>query len=167
MGLFTKDVHSMNDLFTHQLKDIFYAEKRILGALPKMIDKASSPELKEGLRSHLEETKGHVVRLEQVFQMRGVTPATVKCPAIDGIIEEAEDVSGDVDNAQVMDAAIAASAQAVEHYEITRYGTLIAWAKELGHPECADILGMTLSEEYAADDKLTKLAEERLNKQAA
>ena len=166
MGIFTKDIKSMDDLFVHQLKDIYYAEKRIVGALPKMIDKASSAALKQGLQMHLEETRTHVTRLEEVFSMHGVEPDSVKCPAIDGIIEEADEVAGDVDSKSVLDAAIIASAQAVEHYEMARYGTLIAWAKQLGHSDCASVLQQTLEEEMAADQKLTLLAEGGINQAA-
>jgi len=167
MGLFTKDIKTMNDLFVHQLKDIYYAEKRIVGALPKMIEKASAGELRQGFEHHLEETKVHVQRLEQVFQMHGVEPDTTKCPAIDGIIDEADEVAGDVDDKSVLDAALIAAAQAVEHYEITRYGSLIAWAKQLGRSDCADVLQQTLEEEKATDQKLTGLAESRVNRAAA
>ncbi len=166
MGLFTKEIESMDDLFVHQLKDIYYAEKRILGALPKMMDKATSPELRQGFQSHLEETKGHVLRLEQVFEMHGAQPESVTCPAIDGIIKEADEVSGEVSDKNVLDAALVASAQAVEHYEMTRYGTLIAWAKQLGRADCADLLSQTLEEEKAADQKLTRIAESVVNQKA-
>lgn len=167
MGLFTKDIETLNDLFVHQLKDIYYAEKRIVGALPKMIAKATSPELRKGFESHLEETRGHVKRLEQVFQMHGVQPESVTCPAIDGIIDEADEVSGEVSDKNVLDAALIASAQAVEHYEMTRYGTLVAWAKQLGRDDCASVLSQTLEEEKAADLKLTKLASNQVNRKAA
>src|SRR5215831_12852238 len=127
MGLFGKDIKTLNDLFVHQLRDIYYAEKQIVQALPDMIEKATNSDLKNGFETHLEETKNHVKRLEQVFKMHGVDAKGVDCPAIDGIIEEADDVAGDVDDKAVLDAALIASAQAVEHYEMTRYGTLIAW----------------------------------------
>jgi ferritin-like metal-binding protein YciE len=167
MGLFTRDIENMNDLFVHQLKDIYYAEKRIVGALPQMIEKAASPDLRNGFEKHLTETKGHVKRLEQVFKMHGVEPATVTCPAIDGIIKEADEVSGEVADKKVLDAALIAAAQAVEHYEISRYGTLIAWAKQLGRPDCASVLQETLAEEKATDEKLTQLAESGINRAAA
>lgn len=167
MGLFTRDIQTMQDLFVHQLKDVLYAEKRIVKAMPALIDKATSPELKNGLQMHLEQTRNHVTRLENVFRMQDIEPSTVKCPAIDGIIDEAEEISGEVADKGVLDAAIAASSQAVEHYEITRYGTLIAWAKELGRADCASILGETLQEERQADQALTQLAEQRLNHAAA
>ena len=132
MGLFSKDIKSMDDLFVHTLRDIYYAENQIVKSLPDMIEKASDPQLKQGFQSHLAETRNHVTRLEQVFRMHGAQASGVDCPAIDGIIEEADDVAGEVDNKSVMDAALIAAAQAVEHYEMTRYGSLIAWAKQLG-----------------------------------
>lgn len=167
MSLFSKDIATLNDLFVHTLQDIYYAENQIVTALPTMIEKASSPLLRQGFQSHLAETQNHIKRLEQVFQMHGLSPKGVNCPAIDGIIEEAEEVTGDVADEGVLDAALIASAQAVEHYEITRYGTLIAWAKQLGHADCASMLKLNLDEENAADQKLTKLAESRLNQLAA
>jgi len=167
MGLFTKDIESMDDLFVHQLKDIYYAEKRIVGALPEMIQKASAPQLKQAFESHLAETRNHVKRVEQVFQMHGATPESVDCPAIDGILEEAQEVAGEVADKQVMDAALIAAAQAVEHYEMTRYGTLIAWAKTLRRDDCANVLKANLSEEEAADKKLTQIAESGVNQKAA
>ena len=167
MGLFTKDIESMDDLFVHQLKDIYYAEKRIVGALPEMIQKAAAPQLKQAFESHLAETRNHVKRVEQVFQMHGATPESVDCPAIDGILEEAQEVAGEVADKQVMDAALIAAAQAVEHYEMTRYGTLVAWAKTLGRDDCANVLKANLSEEEAADKKLTQIAESGVNQRAA
>ena len=167
MGLFSKDIKSLSDLFAHTLQDVFYAEKKILKSLPDMIEKSTSPELKQGLKSHLGETEGHVRRLEQVFKMCGIEPKGVDCPAIDGIIEEAEDVAGEASGAQVLDTAIIAAAQAVEHYEITRYGSLIAWAKQLGRSDCAQTLELTLKEEKAADEKLTRIAETSVNRKAA
>jgi ferritin-like metal-binding protein YciE len=167
MGLFSKDIHSMDELFVHTLRDIYYAEKQLVKALPEMVDKASDAQLKQAFQSHLGETKNHVVRLEQVFKMHGVEAKGVDCPAIDGIIEEAEEVSGEVENKAVLNAALAAAAQAAEHYEISRYGTLIAWAKQLGRNDCAKVLQQNLDEEKAADRKLTEIAEARLNLQAA
>src|SRR6187401_3544250 len=113
MGLFTKDIKSMDDLFVHTLRDIYYAEKRILKALPEMIEKASDAGLKQGFQTHLGETKNHVQRLEQVFRMHGVEAKGVNCPAIDGIIEESDEIAGNVDDKQVLNAALAAAAQAV------------------------------------------------------
>jgi ferritin-like metal-binding protein YciE len=163
MGLFSRDIHSMDDLFVHTLRDIYYAEKQIEKALPKMIDKASAGELRKGFEKHLEETHNHVARLEKVFEMHGETPKGVDCPAIDGIIKEANEVAGDVADKDVLDAALIASAQAVEHYEITRYGTLITWAQQLGRQDCASILQQTLDEEKATDKKLTAIAESKVN----
>ena len=167
MGLFSKDIKTLDDLFVHQLRDIYYAEKQIVQALPEMIEKAKDPALKQGFEAHLGETKNHVKRLEQVFKMHGVEAKGVECPAIDGIIEEADEIAGEVDDKKVLDAALIAAAQAVEHYEITRYGTLIAWAKQLGRPDCASVLQENLEEEKAADSKLTALAERNINVKAA
>lgn len=167
MGLFTKDIHSLNDLFVHQLADVYYAEKRIVATLPKMIGKATHPELKRSFEQHLGETKTHVTRIEQVFEMHGAKIETVTCPAIDGIIKEADELAGEVDDKDVLDAALVAAAQAVEHYEIARYGTLVAWAKQLGRSDCAAILSKTLEEEKATDSKLSTLAGNTVNRAAA
>jgi ferritin-like metal-binding protein YciE len=167
MGLFSKDIKTLNDLFVHTLKDIYYAENQIVKALPDMIEKATDSGLKQGFKSHLQETKGHIQRLEQVFKLHGVKAEGVDCPAIDGIIEETNEIAGDVADKQVLDAALIAAGQAVEHYEMTRYGTLIAWAKQLGRPDCASVLEQNLKEEKAADAKLTSLAERGINAKAA
>ena len=110
MGFFSKDIKSLDDLFVHTLRDIYYAEKEIEKALPDMIDKATSPQLRQGFEKHLDETRGHVQRVEQVFEMHGVKAKAVRCPAIDGILEEANEVAGDVDDKQVLDAALIAAA---------------------------------------------------------
>lgn len=167
MGLFSKDIKTFDDLFVHTLRDIYYAENQILKALPTMIDNASDPTLKQGFEKHFKETQGQVQRLEKVFELHGVNVAGVDCPAIDGIIEEAEDVAGEVEDKNVLDAALIAAGQAVEHYEITRYGTLIAWAEQLGRNDCASLLRQNLEEEKATDQKLTSLAESNLNRKAA
>jgi ferritin-like metal-binding protein YciE len=167
MGLFTADIKTMNDLFVHQLQDIYYAEKQLVKALPKMAAKATDKQLKQGFLTHLDETKTHVQRLEQVFQMHGAEVKAVDCPAIDGIIEEADEIAGEVAGNSVLDAALISAAQAAEHYEITRYGSLIAWAKQLGRNDCASVLQKTLEEEKAADKKLTALAESKVNLRAA
>ena len=167
MGLFSKDIQSMEDLFTHTLRDIYYAEKQIVKNLPAMIDKATDSELKMGFQTHLRETQGHVTRLERVFEMCGIEAKGVDCPAIDGILEEADEVAGEVGDKNVLDAALIAAAQAVEHYEMTRYGTLIAWANLLGRDDAARILEQTLAEEKATDKKLTNLAEREVNRDAA
>jgi ferritin-like metal-binding protein YciE len=167
MGLFSKDIHTMDDLFVHTLRDMYYAENQIVKSLPEMIEKASDPQLKQGFQMHLRETENQIKRLEQVFRLHGAEPQGVDCPAIDGIIEEAEDVAGEVDDKNVLDAALIAAAQAVEHYEIARYGTLIAWASQLGRSDCATILKQNLDEEKATDQKLTKMAESKVNRRAA
>jgi ferritin-like metal-binding protein YciE len=167
MGFFSKDIKTMNDLFVHTLRDIYYAEKQIVKALPDMIDKATNPELKQGFQTHLRQTENHVKRLEQVFQIVGQKAQGVDCPAIDGIIKEANEVAGEVEQKKVLDAALIAAAQAVEHYEMARYGTLIAWANELGKRDCVPLLQQTLDEEKATDKKLTEMAETQVNRKAA
>jgi ferritin-like metal-binding protein YciE len=167
MGLFTKDIKTMNDLFVHQLQDIYYAEKQLVKALPKMAEKATDKELRQGFLKHLDETNVHVQRLEQVFQMHGAEIKAVTCPAIDGIIKEADETASDVADRRVLDAALINAAQAAEHYEIARYGSLIAWAKQLGRNDCAGVLQKTLDEEKATDQKLTALAEGKVNLRAA
>ena len=167
MGFFTRDIKTMDDLFVHTLRDIYYAEKQIEKALPKMVEEATDPSLKQAFQMHLGETKNHVKRVEQVFKMHGVDVKGVDCPAIDGIVEEAEDVAGEVDDKRVLDAALIAAAQAVEHYEMTRYGTLVAWAKQLGRSDCTSVLQQNLDEEKAADAKLNQLAESNVNRKAA
>jgi len=166
MGLFSKDIKTFDDLFVHTLQDIYYAENQITKALPKMIEKATDPQLKQGFETHLRETEGQIKRLEQVFKMHGQEPKQVDCPAIDGIIKEANEIAGDVEDKNVLDAALIAAAQAVEHYEITLYGTLIAWAKQLGRSDCAAVLAETLAEEKATDEKLTTMAETTVNSNA-
>jgi ferritin-like metal-binding protein YciE len=167
MGLFSKDIKTMDDLFVHTLRDVYYAEKQLLKALPEMAEKATDAQLKQAFQSHLGETKNQVVRLEQVFKMHGVEAKGIDCPAIDGIIKETKEIAGEIDDKAVLNAALAAAAQAAEHYEISRYGTLIAWAKQLGRNDCARVLQQNLDEEKAADRKLTEIAEARLNLQAA
>ncbi|HML30160.1 MAG TPA: ferritin-like domain-containing protein [Hyphomicrobium sp.] len=167
MGFFSKDIQTFDDLFVHTLRDIYYAENQILKALPTMIEKTTDPNLKQGFEKHLQETRGQVQRLERVFELHGVDVKGVTCPAIDGIIEEADEVAGEVADRQVLDAALIAAAQAVEHYEMTRYGTLIAWAELLGRKDCAALLRQNLEEERATDAKLTSLAETSLNRKAA
>jgi ferritin-like metal-binding protein YciE len=146
---------------------MYYAEKQLVKALPKMAEKTTDPQLKQGFLSHLDETNVHVKRLEQVFQMHGAEIRAVTCPAIDGIIKEANEVAGEIEDKSVLDAALINAAQAAEHYEITRYGSLIAWAKQLGRNDCASVLQKTLDEEKATDRKLTALAESKINLRAA
>lgn len=167
MGLFSKEIKTMNDLFVHTLRDVYYAEKQIVKALPDMVEKSNDAQLKQGFRTHLRESENHVKRLEQVFQLLGQKAQGIDCPAIDGIIEEANDVAGEVEKKAVLDAALIAAAQAVEHYEMTRYGTLISWARELGRNDCIALLQQTLDEEKATDQKLTAMAEAQVNRKAA
>lgn len=167
MGLFTKDIKTLNDLFVHQLKDIYYAENRTAKTLPDMIKKATNPELKQGFELHLTQTETHIKNVEEVFRMHGVEVEAVTCPAIDGIIKEADEVASEVADKQVLDAALIAAAQAVEHYEMTRYGTLVAWAKRLGRADCASVLEKNLKDEKDTDAKLTRLAESEINRLAA
>jgi ferritin-like metal-binding protein YciE len=168
MGLFTKDIQSMDDLLLHGLKDIYYAENRIVKSLPKLIDKATNRDLTKGLKDHLEETKNQITRLDQVFQKLGENPQGVKCPAIDGLIGEADEIAGEVSDKEVLDAAIVGAAQSVEHYEIARYGTLIAWAESLGRDDVVRLLTTNLNEEKAADKKLSTVAVRKgVNRKAA
>jgi ferritin-like metal-binding protein YciE len=158
MGIFTKDIKTMDDLLLHGLQDIYYAEQQIIKALPTTIDKATNRDLATGLKNHLEETKKQIERLEKVFLKLEKQPSGTKCPAIDGIISEADEVAGEVEDKAVLDAAIVASAQAVEHYEMCRYGTLIAWAEALGHDDIVRFLTTNLNEEKAANTKLNTVA---------
>jgi ferritin-like metal-binding protein YciE len=166
MGWFTPDMQTMDDLFIHTLQDIYYAEHQIQKALPTMADKASDAELKKGFNMHLRQTKGHIKRLEQAFKKLKAKPQGTKCPAIDGIIDEANEIAGEIDDKMVLNAALIAAAQAVEHYEITRYGTLVAWAKLLGRGDVAKLLSMNLKEEKATDKKLNGIATRKINKKA-
>jgi ferritin-like metal-binding protein YciE len=169
VGLFSKDIKTMDDLLLHGLQDIYYAEQQITKALPKMmIDQATNRDLAHGLKTHLEETNKQIERLDQVFRKLGQKPSGTDCPAIDGLIKEADETAGEVDDKSVLDAAIIANAQAVEHYEIARYGTLIAWAEELGHDDIVRFLTTNLNEEKAANTKLNTVALRKgVNRKAA
>jgi ferritin-like metal-binding protein YciE len=167
MGWFTADVHTMDDLFLHSLQDIYYAENKIEKSLPEMIEKASDGELKKGFQTHLKQTRGHIKRLDQAFKKMKQDPKGTKCPAIDGILDEANEIAGDVDDKMVLNAALIGAAQAVEHYEITRYGTLVTWAKTLGRNDVAKLLAANLKEEKATDQKLSGLAKKKINRKAA
>ncbi len=149
----------LGKLFVHQLKDVYFAENAITKALPKMANAAQSPDLKNGFRKHLDQTQEHVKRLEQVFEIIGMRPEGTECEAIKGIIKEGDEVAKEFAKTSAGDAGLAASAQAVEHYEITRYGTLKAWARQLGLEDAADLFEMTEQEEIATDESLTELAE--------
>jgi ferritin-like metal-binding protein YciE len=160
-------VKTMEDLFVDTLKDIYYAEKHILKALPGMVKKAGNRKLKEALETHRQETEGQVDRLEQVFKMMDVPARGKKCEAIEGILAEAKEHMDDIEEPQVLDAGMIGSAQAVEHYEITRYGTLIAWAKQLGREDAIPLLEANLEEEKHADALLSEIAEASVNQRAA
>jgi ferritin-like metal-binding protein YciE len=160
-------IQTFEDLFHDMIQDIYYVEKKLVKTLPGMAKKASTPELRSAIEDHLEETKGHVERLDQVFETLGKTPKAKKCEALEGLLAEADEVLSAINDEQTLDAAIIASAQAVEHYEIARYGTLCAWAERLGKDDVVDLFEKTLEEEKAADEKLTMIAEEEVNPQPA
>ena len=158
---------NLEELFVETLKDIFYAERQILRALPKMAREAASPELKKAFETHRDETEGHVERLQQVFELLNKPARGKTCDAIIGIIEEAKEVMDEFKGADALDAGLAASAQAVEHYEIARYGTLKTWANQLGMKDAAKLLDQTLQEEIKTDKLLSDLAMSKVNKKAA
>ncbi len=168
MGFFTKDIKTLDDMLLHGLQDIYYAEHQITKALPKMMDLATNRDLASGLKLHLEETNKQIERLDQVFKKLGKKPSGTDCPAIDGLIKESNSTAGEIDDKSVLDAAIVANAQAVEHYEIARYGTLIAWAEELGHDDIVRFLTTNLNEEKATNIKLNTIALRKgVNRKAA
>lgn len=157
---------SLRDLFEMELKDIYYAEKALVKALPKMAKGATSQDLKEGIEAHLEQTKGQVERLEQVFELIEIPAKGKKCEAMEGLIAEGASLLEEDADPEVLDAGIIAAAQKVEHYEIASYGTLCTWAKQLGLDEAAELLGATLAEEKETDEKLSELAESQINSAA-
>jgi ferritin-like metal-binding protein YciE len=156
----------LDELFHDTLKDIYFAEKKILGTLPKMAKAARSPDLKKAFEKHCGETEGHVTRLEKVFAEIGKKPQTKTCDAILGITDEGAEIMKEYKSSPALDAGLLAAAQAVEHYEMSRYGTLKAWARELGLNEAAQLLGQTLEEEKKTDATLTQIAEAVVNQQA-
>jgi ferritin-like metal-binding protein YciE len=158
MGLFSKDIETLDHLFTHGLQDIYYAENQILKALPKLIDNASSPDLRKRLKRHLSETERQVSRLEQIFQMREEKPKGTKCYGINGLISEGDELTSDIAGKKLLDVGIIASALAVESYEITRYTSLIGWARQLGRNDFAEILSSNLGEEDATKAGLDRLS---------
>ncbi len=160
-------MNTLDDLFLHFLQDVYYAERQLLKALPKMASSAQAPALKEAFTAHREETVHHVERLEQVFEKIGKPAKGVPCEAIKGLIEEAEEVIGDSQPGAVRDAGLIACGQAVEHYEMARYTSLIAWATAGGHAELVALLGQTLGEEQKAERMLGELALKQINKSAA
>ena len=160
-------IKTMEDLFVDTLKDVYYAEKQILKALPEMVRTARTSELKKALETHRKETEGQIDRLETIFKGLDVTARGKKCEAIEGIIREAKHHMQEIENDNVLDAGMIASAQAVEHYEICRYGTLIEWAKDLGMEEASELLETTLEQEKNADKLLTQIAKSSANSRAA
>jgi len=158
---------TLNDLFLETLKDIYYAEKQIVRTLPKMAKAAQSEELKAGFEQHAHESEGHVERLEQIFEQIGKPARGKTCEAILGIIEEGKSIMEDFKGTEALDAGLIAAAQAVEHYEMARYGTLKAWAQQLGMKDAVPLLDATLKEEEATDKKLTDLGVSQANQKAA
>ena len=156
---------SPNEVFEHLLQDMYYAEKKLVKALPKMAEASSNEDLKKAFEEHLEETKGHVDRIKKVLEMLGLEVSTEKCPAMDGLVKEGEELMKDIEKGTLRDVALIAAAQKVEHYEIASYGTLCELARTTGNDDAHDILGETLEEEKAADSKLSKLAEQGINEE--
>ena len=159
--------NDLSDLFEDTLKDIYFAEKQILRALPKMAKAASSPQLREAFEAHRQETEGHVERLEQIFEKLGKAARGKTCDAIQGIIDESKEIMEEYQGKSALDAGLAASGQAVEHYEMARYGALIAWAKQLDMPKAAALLDETLQEEVKADKLLTQIGATKAEEKAA
>ncbi len=157
---------TLNDLFHDGLRDIYYAERKILKALPKMARGAQSEQLKAAFEQHKEETEGQVERLQKVFEIIGKAARGKTCPAIDGIVEEGEEILDEFKESPALDAGLVGAAQAVEHYEIARYGTLKRWAQELGMNDAVRLLDETLKEEMKTDENLTKLADAGANRKA-
>jgi ferritin-like metal-binding protein YciE len=158
---------TLSDLFLAQLKDIYYAEKKIFRTLPKMVKAAQVPELKQAFTAHREETQGQIERLEQVFEMLGKRPQTKPCEAINGIVAEGEETIEDFGESAAIDTGLVAAGQAVEHYEMARYGALNAWAGQLGMSEAAALLNQTLQEEMKAERLLTQIAKRKADQTAA
>ena len=159
--------NGLRKLFEDELKDIYWAEKALTKALPKMAKKATSPELVDAINNHLQETENQVSRLEEVFESIGMKAAAKKCEAMEGLLKEADEIVGEAEEGAVRDSAIISAAQKVEHYEIASYGTLCAFAKTLGEEEAASLLEETLNEEKMADETLTEIAEASINMEAA
>src|SRR3984957_12540132 len=164
--LFPMKLESLHDLYLCELRDLYSSEDQIVKALPKMIEKAESTHLRNALKSHLEETRGHVARLEQVFEMHGEEAKKQKCKGMQGILEEGDEMVGKDATPAVRDAAIISACQRVEHYEMAAYGTVRTYAEQMGHERAAALLKQTLDEETAADEKLTQIARSRVNIQA-
>ena len=167
MQLLKPEFHNLEDLFWDQVKDIYDAEQRLTDALPKMADAANDPQLKSAFREHLEQTRHHVERLEQIFRGAGKEPERETCDGIKGLLKEGELMIGAKGDADTCDAGLIAAAQRVEHYEIAVYGTIRTYAESLGRNDFVDLLQRTLDEEGEADKKLTRIAESKVNLQAA
>lgn len=163
MPLFTPDIRSMQDLHHRLLQEMLQSERQIARALPRLTDQARSPALRQLLADQQRQSQQHVQRLQEVAALTGTAPRGMACPALEGLLREAQGIARDIACPDLMDAALAAAAQAVKHYEISRYRTLIAWSRELGHAEAAALLSTTLVEERVADARLSSLAEARLN----
>jgi ferritin-like metal-binding protein YciE len=160
------EIANLQELLVDEMRDIYNAENQILKALPKMAKKATNPKLKQAFESHLQETEGHVERLKQIFEGLGQKPTGKKCAAMQGIIQEGSELMSEDMSDEAMDAALIAAAQKVEHYEMASYGTVRAWATVAGMKDVAKVLQQTLTEEGAADQKLTKIAESSVNVEA-
>ena len=151
-------LETLHALYLKELRDLYHAENQIIKALPKMIDSTNSPELRKALSTHLDETRNHVTRLEQVFRLHNEEPKTETCKGMEGIISEGKNMLSHDENPDVLDAGIIAGAQKVEHYEIASYGSVRTWAEQMGHTQAAQLLQETLDEEKQADAKLTQIA---------
>lgn len=167
MGLFSESLNSFDDLLTHQLEDVYDAEHQLMDALPKMADAASSGDLRNAFNTHLMETRVHAQRLEEVFRLLGKDASRTTCPAMKGLVKEGSETIKATGDPKVKDAALIASAQRIEHYEIAAYGTLRALARQVGLDAAARLFQQTLDEEGNADKKLTRLAEGHINAEAA
>ncbi len=159
-------LESLEHLLLHEVKDLYHAEKQLVKALPKVAKKASSPELKNAVEEHLQQTETHVNRLERIFELLGQPAKSVKCKGMEGILDEAEDAMDQNGTPETLDAAIIMSAQKVEHYEIASYGSAATWADMMGRKDIKELLGQTLQEEEQTDKKLTELAKADVNKRA-
>ena len=159
-------LNSLEDLFIHELKDLYSAEKQLTEALPKMVEAANTPALQDAFNAHLKETETHLERVHQILQKLNVNPGNAKCDAMEGLIEEGEEIINMKADADVKDAALIGAAQRVEHYEMAGYGTARTFALRLGHIDAADLLQQTLDEEGEANMKLTSLAENGINEKA-
>lgn len=167
MSLFSEKLDTLHDLYLNELRDLYSAETQLVDALPKMVEAATDPELKRAFADHLEQTHGHVERLDEIFDGLGEKPSGETCDAMKGLIKEGGKMIKASGSAEVRDAGFIGAAQRVEHYEIAAYGTTRALAQRLGHPDAADLLQQTLDEESEADDLLSSIAESHVNDQAA